>query len=75
MKNQVIYLPSDYLRVTKDARRKNPFTVINFDHTFFKNFGDKNLIKYDSIRPSKLVGGKTVTDIRVLRYTSGKNII
>lgn len=72
LKNKEIYLPSDYLKVTNEARSKNHYTVKNFDHTFFKNFGDKNLIKYSSIRPSKLVGGKTVTDIRVLRYISGK---
>lgn len=71
LKNKEIYLPSDYYRVTKEARFKNPYVVKNMDSEFFLNYGDKSLMKYNSIRPGKLCG-PTVTQIRALQYSGGK---
>lgn len=68
LKNREIYLPSDYHRVTKEARLKDPYVVKNMDFNFFLNYGDKSLMKYSSIRPGK-VNGPTVTDIRALQYS------
>lgn len=41
-------------------------------YSFFRNFGEKNSIKYSSVRPSKKPSGSTVTDIRVLKYFESK---
>ena len=70
LKNRDVYLPSEYIRISKEAR-KNPFPyeVIELDHTFFKDFTGN--IKYSSIRPGRKAGDPTVTDIKCILYENG----
>ncbi|KAK0059173.1 hypothetical protein Bpfe_011249 [Biomphalaria pfeifferi] len=51
--------------VIKTARRKNPYNVKTVDHQFWKKY--PSLVT--SIRPGKVVGDPTVTDICHLKYT------
>lgn len=53
LKNTKIYLPSDYIKLTKNARKNlSPYELINLEHTDF--YGFKNLNFYKSIRPGKV---------------------
>ncbi|XP_022160718.1 uncharacterized protein LOC111026860 [Myzus persicae] len=67
LKGQDIHLPSDYIRITK-AARKTPSqlgaTLLNYD--FFLNF--KTHQTYASIRPGRTKGDPEVKDIRCLLY-------
>lgn len=68
LKNKDIYLPSDYARIRKEAKKKNPYVVKTPDFDFFTNFNHKPLLKYDSIRPGKVTSDPVVTNLRVLEY-------
>jgi hypothetical protein len=77
LKNQDIYLPSDYARLCEKSRRKqklqnekliNPYEVKCPDYTFFINYGDKNNLKYESIRLGTTVKDPVVTDLREIQY-------
>lgn len=68
LKNREIYLPSDYLRVTREARSSSPYIAKEKDFHFFRDFANKDLMKYRSIRPSKT---SVVVDIRTLQYHQG----
>ncbi|CAG9771646.1 unnamed protein product [Ceutorhynchus assimilis] len=72
LKNKEIYLPCDYLRVTKESRQKNPYIAKSMDYSFFKNYAHKDYLKYSSIRPSRTGGDSNVVDIRVLQYYEDK---
>lgn len=74
LKHKEIYLPSDYIKITKQARLKNPYVVKSMDFDFFLNYGHKDSLKYSSIRPSKLNNdvNAVVTNIRALKYFDGK---
>lgn len=69
MRNRDIYLPSQFIYITKNAR-KNPFPYrVKFvDWKFFKDFSNPNYMVYDSIRPGKKSGDPVVTDLRWLQY-------
>ncbi|KAK0066869.1 hypothetical protein Bpfe_003604 [Biomphalaria pfeifferi] len=60
-----VYTPTEWETVIKTARRKNPYNVKTVDHQFWKKY--PSLVT--SIRPSKVVGDPTVTDICHLKYT------
>lgn len=69
LKNMDIYLPLDYLKITKCVRIK-PFSydVKLCDFSFFKQY-QTNIQRYESIRSGTETGNLiTVTDIRALRY-------
>lgn len=69
LKNRKIFLPSDYARLTEEARTDpEPYEVKIASFDFFKNFND-HLI-YTSIRPGKKTGDATVIDIRALLYST-----
>lgn len=73
IKNQLddvkIYLPSDYMRETEKARKKpRPYRAKEFDFNFIKNYSDKDLMIFDSIRPGKKPGDPVVTDIVAIKY-------
>lgn len=67
LKNKEIYLPYEFVRLTKEAR-SNPFPYdvkyLKFD--FFRDFS--KLDYYSSIRPGRKAGDPIVTDIHVLKY-------
>ncbi|CAG5056101.1 unnamed protein product [Parnassius apollo] len=69
LKNRLIHLPSDYLSVTKEAR-KNPceYETVMVDYTFFKNYSAPETWRYTSIRPGRKAGDPKVTDIRAIFY-------
>ena len=60
-----IYTPGQWETVIKTARRNNPYHVKTVDHTFWKQFP----VLRTSIRPGKVAGDPTVTDICHLCYT------
>ncbi|XP_044750002.1 uncharacterized protein LOC123310551 [Coccinella septempunctata] len=68
LKNKEIYLPSDYLRITIQARPRAPYTAKTKEFDFFRDFSRKDLMKYKSIKPNK---PSFVTDIRALEYSQG----
>jgi len=66
LKNKEIHLPSDYVRITKEARTLCPYQATLLDHTFFNDY--KINQTYKSIRPGKGKGDPEVRDIRALKY-------
>lgn len=71
LKNTDIYLPSDYMKITKSARIKPyPYNVKYCDVTFFKKY-ELESYRFDTIRPGKEPGDPTVTNIKALRYNCG----
>lgn len=67
LKRKEIYLPKQYVSITKTARKDPmPYEARLLDHTFFTDFS-KDLV-YKSIRPGKKSGDPVVTDLRVLQY-------
>lgn len=73
LKNKSIHLPSDFLRITKEARcTPEPYRVKELTFDFTKNYGGKNLLVYDNIRPGKKPTDPKVTHIRAIKYNNGK---
>ncbi|KAK9870199.1 uncharacterized protein LOC115884776 isoform X2 [Sitophilus oryzae] len=67
LKGKEIYLPQQYMAISKTARSDPmPYQACYLDYTFFTDFS-KELI-YKSIRPGKKVGDPVVTDLRMLEY-------
>ncbi|CAH1099611.1 unnamed protein product [Psylliodes chrysocephalus] len=66
LEKREIYLPGEYVSITKHAR-KNPFPLDAkyLHHDFFKYYSDPLFQWYSSIRPP----GATVSEIRALKYT------
>lgn len=55
LKGHDIYLPSDYLRITKEARSKPfPYEVRTMQYSDFKDYTIKKYQRYGSIRPGKV---------------------
>lgn len=72
LKNRDIYLPSDYVKATKEARKKPcPYDVKYLSFNFFKDFSTKSLQYYDSVRPGRKSGDPTVTEVREFQYSDG----
>lgn len=70
IKGKDIYLPADYVRATKEARKKPaPYETQVLKRTFFKNFAEKKHMRYHSIRPGRSKDDPTVTDIKALSYS------
>ncbi|XP_039286246.1 uncharacterized protein LOC120351823 [Nilaparvata lugens] len=70
LKDSDIYLPSDYLKATLEAR-KNPFPYEArwVEYNEFNDYSRKESQVYNSIRPGM---NFNVTDIRALQYSKGK---
>ena len=61
-----IYLPGEYVSLTRQARQKPfPLDTKYLHHDFFKNYSDPAVQWYQSLRPV----GATVADIRAIQYT------
>lgn len=76
LKGRDIFLPTDYIGVIKEARKKPmPFEVEYLDHTYFSNYDDPQLFRYPSIRPGKLKNELKVSDIKCLKYTPTGEIL
>ncbi|XP_022187517.2 uncharacterized protein LOC111046305 [Nilaparvata lugens] len=60
--NREVYLPSDYVSVTREARLKPfPYRAHSVTFDFFKDYTTNEL--YPSIRPGKKVSDPTVNDV------------
>lgn len=69
LKNREIHVPSDYITVTKEARRKpTPYEAIHVSQNLLKNYGDKSTWSYNSIRPGRKAGDPAVVDLRAIKY-------
>lgn len=67
IKGREIYLPSDYVKATKEARTKPfPYDVKVLDYNFFLNYNTD--LTYTSIRPGRMKNDPTVTNIRAIKY-------
>lgn len=74
IENQDIFLPSDYVRLTKESRiNPSPFEAILLTHNYFYDFKDLNM--YNSIRPGIGKGEPEVKDIRELLYDPSTSCI
>lgn len=71
LKNREITLPYDYITKTREARQK-PTTLIAeiLTHEIFKNYNNKDLMRYRSIRPGRCTDDPTVNNLRELHYFS-----
>ena len=72
LKTKSIYLPSDYCRITREARKKEPYEVKSISYNFVKDYSFKP--KFDSIRPGRRVNEPTVNNIKVIKYSPDGNI-
>lgn len=68
LKNREIHLPSDYVTITKEARKGNPYETVQADHTFFKHYANSDTFVYKSIRPGRRAGDPQVVDLRAIKY-------
>ncbi|CAB3229553.1 unnamed protein product [Arctia plantaginis] len=71
LKNREIHVPSDFISVTKEARKKpTPYEAIHVDHSFVKDYSDKSTwsVSPSSIRPGRKDGDTVIVDIRALSY-------
>ncbi|CAG9792708.1 unnamed protein product [Diatraea saccharalis] len=75
LKNREIHLPSDYVSVTKEARIKEQYEVVEVDYSFFKNYADSSTFLYKSIRPGYKAGDPVVTDLRAMKYKPNGDIL
>lgn len=76
LQKRIIELPSDYVKLTQEARLKPfPLEAVYVTHEFFLNYADQKTWIYNSIRPGKKVNDPTVTDLRHLKYNFEKKII
>lgn len=65
LKNREIHLPSDYISVTKEARRNPaPYEAIQVAYNFIKDYGDKSTWIYSSMRPGRKAGDAIVVNLR-----------
>lgn len=69
-KSRDIYLPSDYHRISQEARKRNPYEVFVPTFDFFRDYGHKSLLKHTSIRPGRSVGDPVVVQLKAIKYTS-----
>lgn len=69
LKGRNIYLPTDYITATEEARQTLPLRAKLYHHQDFRNYDDSRLFRYNSIRPGKNTGDDTVQDLRVLEYS------
>lgn len=83
LKKQTIYLPNDYVRITKEARKtvkidnkiiNMPFNALYLDYSFFKNYTDVKLIRFTTIRPGRNKNDPTVSQIKSLIYLPSGDI-
>lgn len=82
LKNRSINVPTDYVDVTKIARKTVnidgitkdcPFDVEYLNYDFFKNFADPRISRFSSIRPGSKAHDPTVNQLRAMIYLpSGK---
>uniref|UniRef100_A0A6P7GR70 Uncharacterized protein LOC114345767 isoform X3 n=1 Tax=Diabrotica virgifera virgifera TaxID=50390 RepID=A0A6P7GR70_DIAVI len=76
LKGKDIFLPTDYINIIKDARKKPmPLEVEYLDHSYFLNFDNPNLMRYNSIRPGKLNSPLKVADLKCLKYLPSGDIL
>lgn len=74
--NREIYLPSEYVSATKEARSKPfPYRAKLITHDFFKDFTIKSGEYYNSIRPGRKVGDPTVNDVCHYQYLPSGEIM
>lgn len=68
----MVYLPSDWFSVVKEANRRNPFEVVAMQQEKFLNFKDFVSGKYTNRRIS--AGGSTFHDIHWLNFGWGEEV-
>lgn len=67
LKNRQIFVPADYVSAMEEARQKPfPYRVDYLHHDFFLNFASFGGLK--SIRPGRIAGDPTVTNLKQLQY-------
>lgn len=67
-KGKNIDVPSDYIRITEQARHTIPIEAVLLNHQDFLQYDNTELYRYNSIRPGSRPNDATVTDLRVLTY-------
>ena len=71
IKCQTLDLPSDFVDQVRKARiNPKPLNVHHLYHEYFLNYDSKELQRYKSIRPGKLIGDPTVNMLRCLKYSN-----
>ena len=67
IKGKDIHLPSDYLRISKEARSKPaPYDVVCMQYTDFKDFTPKRFHRYYSIRPGRVSYFLTINTVKFI---------
>ena len=70
-KSAIVYTPSDYVYLMRQARPQQPYHVKVLDYNFFSNF-EQMPSNVTSIRPGTKAGEATVNEIRGLTYDNGE---
>lgn len=77
LKNMSIFVPQDYIDITKTARKtitinktrqECPFEAVHLRHDFFLNFANKQQLRFKSIRPGVKARDATVSNLRSMIY-------
>lgn len=73
LKDKPIYLPSDFVRYTEEARQKpTPLLTKTLTYSFVKNYGERSTMVYESIRPGKKPSNSNSYSDRAMKYYDGK---
>lgn len=70
LKNRNIYLPEDYITITKEARIESPYRAHYLNYSFFIDYPIAEAEIGSSIRPGNKVNYPTVNRICHLKYTT-----
>lgn len=71
--NPPIYSPLDYVARMRSARPKHPYTVKQVHFDFFLKYEDQKS-NLSSIRPGKVAGDPTITDLCKIKYNPNGEI-
>lgn len=76
LKGRDITLPCQYATIIRESRKKPfPLDVQYLSYDFFKNYDDKLITRYESIRPGKMKNDPTVCNLRCLKYQPDGKIL
>lgn len=68
LRNKETYLPSEYVKVSKEARQNRPYDCFDLEFSFFLNYAASEHQRYYSIRPGRKASDPVVTDIKSIVY-------
>ncbi|XP_031327727.1 uncharacterized protein LOC116158984 [Photinus pyralis] len=69
LKHKEIHLPSDYVTISKEARKTStPYKTKMLEYSFFKDYSASKFLRYTSLRPGRKTSDPVINDIKCIRY-------